>query len=108
MATKTLSEPPRLPLLYATSLLPGLPSWAGGTNPKGLPDLEIALPDYVIDRSDLAAYNRVCGLRLTDTLPITYLHVLAFPLSMQLMTDRSFPYPLVGLVHIANRMHLYR
>lgn len=108
MATKELTAPPKLPLLYATSLVPGLPSWAGGSTPSGLPDLEVTLKDYSVDAHELASYDRVCGLRLSDDLPITYLHVLAFPLSMQLMTDRSFPYPLVGLVHLANRMALHR
>jgi acyl dehydratase len=106
--TKELSSPPSLPLLYATSLLPGLPSWAGGGGASGLPDLEVTLPEFTVDRHELAGYDRVCGLRLSDTLPITYLHVLAFPLSMQLMTDRSFPYPLIGMVHLANRMTQHR
>src|SRR3954452_20459994 len=108
MATKELTAPPKLPLLYATSLIPGLPSWAGGAKPSGLPDLEVTLNDYSVDTTELANYDRVCGLRLTDELPITYLHILAFPLSMELMTDRSFPYPLVGLVHLAQRMTLHR
>jgi hypothetical protein len=110
MATKQLSSAPSLPLLYATSLIPGLPSWvpfAGGA-PHGLPDLEVTLPQLTVDRDHLARYDRVCGLRLTDTLPITYLHILAFPVSVQLMTDRSFPFPLVGLVHLAQRMTLHR
>lgn len=108
MVTKELNAPPKLPLLYATSLVPGLPSWAGGSKPSGLPDLEVTLNDFVVDAKELADYDRVCGLRLTDELPITYLHVLSFPLSMELMTDRSFPYPIVGLVHLAQRMTLHR
>ena len=35
-------------------------------------------------------------------LPPTYLHVLAFPVTVALMTERAFPFPLVGLVHVAN------
>jgi hypothetical protein len=108
MTTIELSAPPSLPRIYATSLIPGLPSWAGGANPVGLPDLEVTLPSYRVDRQELAAYDRVCGLRLSDKLPITYLHILAFPMSMQLMTHSSFPYPLIGLVHLAQRMTLHR
>ena len=106
--TIELTSPPSLPRIYATSLLPGLPSWAGGARPVGLPELEVTLPNFRVDQHDLAAYDRVCGLRLSDRLPITYLHILAFPMSMQLMTDSSFPYPIVGLVHLANRMTLHR
>ena len=34
----------------------------------------------------------------------TYPHVLAFPLAMRLMTERAFPFPLLGLVHIGNEI----
>jgi acyl dehydratase len=47
----------------------------------------------------LAAYARVCGFGQTDPLPLPYPHVLGFPLAMRLMAGRSFPLPLLGLVH---------
>ncbi|MFE6668394.1 MaoC family dehydratase [Streptomyces sp. NPDC057697] len=53
----------------------------------------------------LAAYRRVCGFPapgpadVPDALPLTYPHVLGFPLAMRLMTARGFPLPVVGLVH---------
>jgi hypothetical protein len=52
----------------------------------------------------LAAYNEVCGFGLRDALPLTYPHVLGFPLQMRLMTGSGFPFPLPGLVHVANRI----
>jgi hypothetical protein len=95
-------------LKAAVGALPGagrLPFVAGGGGP--LPDLELeetvcAEPDRV------AGYSRVCGFRLRDELPPTYPHVLAFPLHMRLMTDGSFPFRAVGLVHIANRIEVRR
>ncbi|MWA12795.1 MaoC family dehydratase [Streptomyces sp. BA2] len=52
------------------------------------------------DAAHLAAYSRLCGYRSTPhTLPLTYPHVLSFPLAMRLMTTRAFPLPLLGLVH---------
>lgn len=47
----------------------------------------------------LAAYRRICGFTEPDALPVTYPHVLAFPLAMRLMTRRRFPLPVTGLVH---------
>ncbi len=44
-----------------------------------------------VDRDALAAYDRVCGFRLRDELPATYLHVLAFPLAMELMAGVRLP-----------------
>ncbi|WP_328949125.1 MaoC/PaaZ C-terminal domain-containing protein [Streptomyces sp. NBC_00184] len=47
----------------------------------------------------LAAYRRICAFPETGPLPVTYPHVLGFPLAMRLMTGRSFPLPVTGLVH---------
>jgi MaoC dehydratase-like protein len=41
-------------------------------------------------------------------LPATYPHMLAFPLQLALMTDPSFPFGAIGLVHIANRITQHR
>lgn len=76
--------------------------------PATLPDLELADRGVTVDRERLAAYDRVCGFRLSDRLPATYPHVLAFPLSMRLLTDPAFPFPAIGLVHIANTITLRR
>ncbi|MEV0676844.1 MaoC/PaaZ C-terminal domain-containing protein [Actinosynnema sp. NPDC050436] len=57
-----------------------------------------------VDRAHLAAYNRVCGFGVGDELPLTYPHVLAFPAGIELMAGRDFPFPLPGLVHVANRI----
>jgi acyl dehydratase len=58
--------------------------------------------DVAIDR--LAAYDRVCGFRLSNALPVTYPHVLAFPIALQLMTGADFPFAVAGLVHVGNRI----
>ena len=50
----------------------------------------------------------MCGFDLRDALPPTYPHILAFPLQLSLMTDPSFPFPAIGLVHIANRIIQHR
>jgi hypothetical protein len=95
-------------LKAAVGAVPGagrLPFVAGGGGP--LPDLE--LEETACPAADrVAEYSRVCGFRLRDELPPTYPHVLAFPLHMRLMTDRSFPFRAVGLVHIENRIEVRR
>ena len=40
-------------------------------------------------------------------LPATYPHVLAFALQMHLLTDKHFPFPLLGLVHLRNRIQVF-
>jgi acyl dehydratase len=87
--------------------VPGIGGRFGGGEPR-LPATELVLRDTEIDRGHLADYDRVCGFSLRDELPATYPHMLAFPLSMQLMTDASFPFPVIGLVHIGNRIEQLR
>ena len=91
------------PLIPGASLLPFVPGRA-----KDVPDMELVLPDVGVDRERLAAYARVCGFALRATLPATYPHMLAFPLHMALMTDGSFPFGAVGLVHVENSLTQHR
>jgi acyl dehydratase len=100
---KTLSAPPSLAPLYLRAAVTGR-LHHGDT----LPDSEYALAEQAIDPEQLAAYQRVCSFRVGDVLPPTYLHVLAFPLSVALMVEPGFPFPLVGLVHVANSITVVR
>ena len=93
-----MSEAPSLLPLYLKAAATG-PLHRGG---DALPSSVYTLEDQEIDARHLTAFQRVCGYPVTDVLPPTYLHVLAFPLSVALMTERSFPFPLVGMVHVAN------
>lgn len=86
----------------ALGLVPGAPGRG-----EQLPDVELRAP-ATADREHVAAYDRVCGFRLSDTLPPTYVHLLAFPLAMELMTARSFPFGVMGLVHVRNEISQLR
>jgi hypothetical protein len=88
--------------LYARALVGSLPIVGGGGNGT-LPEVAPSAEGVQADRDQLAAYDRVCGFRLRDALPSTYLHVLAFPLALRLLVDRAFPFPALGLVHERNR-----
>jgi hypothetical protein len=96
-------------LKAAVGALPGagrLPFVAGGGG--AMPELELERDGLRAESDTVAGYARVCGFLLRDELPPTYPHVLAFPLHMELMTDGSFPFSPVGLVHVANRIEVRR
>jgi acyl dehydratase len=105
--TKTLDSSPSILPLYARAALPMIPGASrfpfvpggGGEIPDGL-DLELA--GVRAEAAEVAAYAKVCGFALRDTLPPTYPHMLAFPLQMAVMSNGSFPFGAVGLVHVEN------
>jgi hypothetical protein len=90
--------------MYLKAALTLLPRARGADLPGGA----LSRDGVTIDRDHLARYDRVCGFRLTDTLPATYPHVLAFPLAMDLMSAPGFPFPVVGVVHVNNRITVHR
>ena len=116
MATRELTSAPSLLPLFAragvamiphASQLPFVgPMVAGGG--RDVPDLTLRLTGAEVDAKRVADYDRVCGFALRDVIPATYPHMLAFPLQLSLMTDPSFPFPAIGLVHIANRITQHR
>jgi acyl dehydratase len=112
MAEKELSSSPgMIPMFLRAGVgaIPGasrLPFVSGGG--KDLPDTTLVLNDVETDRDRLARYDRVCGFDVSDTLPPTYPHMLAFPMQLSLMTDGSFPFPAIGLVHIVNEIVQHR
>ncbi len=75
--------------------------------PDALPERELTRT-VTAGRDHLAAYDRVCGFRLRDELPPTFVHVLAFPLGLELMAAGDFPFSPLGLVHVANRIEVVR
>jgi acyl dehydratase len=96
--TRTLAAPPSLvPLLARGALLSPLKR----PRPDApVPATRLVLSGVRVDLAHLAAYERVCGYATgADALPVTYPHVLAFPLAMRIMAGRAFPLPLLGLVH---------
>jgi len=88
-----------LPVLPVVRQLPGVRK-----SGSELPDVEVRRASVPVRRDHVAAYSQVCGFPAKDTVPLTYLHVLAFPLHMALLTDRAFPFPAIGTVHLENEI----
>jgi acyl dehydratase len=104
--TQELSSPPSLTALYpravAVPLWRRLPLVGGGS--RELPDTELRVRDVAVSLDHLSDYTEVCGFERMDRLPATYPHIVAFPLAMRIMTERAFPFGVLGLVHIENEI----
>ncbi len=102
-----LGAMPRLGPKLAGAVVRGL--FYRPSGPAPVPNVRaVEVRDVEQDLSRLAGYQRLCGSRLTDTVPASWLHVLTFPLQTAVMASPGFGYPLLGLVHIANAMTLHR
>ncbi|HJA59542.1 MAG TPA: hypothetical protein H9788_00340 [Candidatus Brevibacterium intestinavium] len=97
--------------MMADSMLPVYARALLKTLPVG-PKTSSELPDRTIDRSvalepvAYAGFAHVVGQTLDDTVHPGYLHILGFPLSMQLLADPEVPLPMLGMVHIHNRVDM--
>ncbi|MEO5745709.1 MAG: MaoC/PaaZ C-terminal domain-containing protein [Terracoccus sp.] len=98
----TLSAIPDLRRLYASA------AFHRGTDRDSVPDERFTLAGLNVDLDDLADYSHLCGFSLTGILPLTYPHLLAFPLQMVAMAGDGFPLPLLGAVHVENVVTVHR
>ena len=65
-----------------------------------LPQVRLSAAEVRIDPGRAARYAQVCGFTAPGPqLPLTYPHILGFPLAARIMARRDFPLPMAGLVH---------
>ena len=102
-----LEASPDMGSLLAGSLVRGAVRKVSGRRPDRLPDRVVELT-VAQDPGRLAAYDRVCGFGVRDLVPATWIHVLAFPLQMVLLSAPDSPFALAGIVHVTNSMSLLR
>ncbi|MGC7402663.1 MaoC family dehydratase [Pandoraea pneumonica] len=67
-----------------------------------MPSIAFERRNIPLDADDIARYARLCGFSPEHGVPPTWPHLLAFAQHMLLMTDRAFPFAMLGMVHLAN------
>ncbi len=95
-------------LRAALPSIPGLNQLPGVRKSGDFEGLAFKRPAVTIDRPPVTAYAEVCGFPVKDTVPLTYPHLLAFPLHLAILSDPSFPFPAVGAVHVTNSITGHR
>ena len=75
---------------------------------RDLPSRTVVVRDIAPDADRLSDYQHLVGEAASDMLPAGFVHVLTFPIAMDLMVEPAFPLPLLGLVHVANRVTQHR
>jgi hypothetical protein len=106
MTIRSYREAPRLGALYARTVRAAMQPHEDNGHGH---ELRLELPHLTIDHQHLAAYCEVTGFSPgTAHVPVTYPHVLAFPLHLDLMSDTTFPFRPMGVVHLANTITQHR
>lgn len=72
-----------------------------------LPAMSVSMSQLRFDAAALGAYRAICGFE-AGGVPIPYPQVHAIGLQMHLLGQPQFPLPLVGLVHLKNRIEQKR
>ena len=75
---------------------------------KALRKVMYVRPSLVLDADHIAAYAKVCGLQTTHGVPVIYPQLLTFPLAMAFFGSEHCPWPALGTVHLANRIHQHQ
>jgi hypothetical protein len=73
-----------------------------------LPPITYVRPHVEVDPKKVAAYARVCGFSKQHGVPMLFTHMEAFPMAMMLFGNKAFPWPGMGLVHLANQARLIK
>lgn len=97
-----LAGPPAMGVALARAMSPS------SRGDARVPAHALVIDHVAQDPARLAAYARICGFTLRDSVPPTWLHVLTFPLHVHLLGSSDSTVRLVGAVHVRNSMTLIR
>lgn len=73
-----------------------------------VPTRTVTVEELPVDRTNVAEYAAVTGLRYGNNVPLTYPFALTFPAMMSLVTAFDFPFAAMGAVHTENQITQYR
>ncbi|GAA1338924.1 MaoC family dehydratase [Arthrobacter roseus] len=105
MKTIDLSEIPALPKLYVSAVGAAARQKLGGKQSGSvLPEVRHSVKSASVDVAALTAFQHVLNMPVRDELPSGYVHAFAFPVAMSVMAREDFPLPLLGMVHLRNRV----
>lgn len=74
-----------------------------------MPNKRYCLNNVVFESGHLKQFKKVCGYNSSDNIiPISYPHMPSFALSLHMMTEAEYPFPLLGTVHLENHISRYK
>jgi hypothetical protein len=74
----------------------------------GLPDIKASWLGAQADQSALKDYCQTLDIEFGHSLPVLYPHVMAGGMHMQMLTHKTFPFGLLGAVHLKNTISQHK
>ncbi|MCZ2402626.1 hypothetical protein IV498_05365 [Paenarthrobacter sp. Z7-10] len=106
-----LPEMPSLSRLYLTAAAAAAKNRMLGGHQPGqpaeLPQASHEVHSVLADVARLTEYQHLLGGSARDVMPAGFIHTLAFPVAMSLMVREDFPLPLLGMIHLQNRIEQF-
>jgi hypothetical protein len=100
-----MGEMPSLSKLYVNAAAQAARHRVLGTHSgSSLPVASHQVRGVRADVGNLTAYQHLVGETASDVLPAGFVHALAFPLAVSVMNRDDFPLPLLGMIHLNNRV----
>lgn len=98
--TLTFDRLPSMVPAYVRVILSKKPYYAASVT--GIEPIAVEARSVVISPRHVRRYREACAMAPADTVPVSYPHVLAMPLHMQLFIAEQFPAKVLGLIHLRN------
>src|SRR5215203_67966 len=98
--TLTFDRLPSMVPAYARVILSKKPYYAPDVS--GVQPIAVEARSVVISARHVRRYREACVMKPAQTVPVSFPHVLAMPLHMQLFTAPGFPAKVLGLIHLRN------
>lgn len=103
-----LSEIPKIRLYQPRVLKALLPKKPAKLSSIALPSEKLRVENVSLNAKHLKEFKTLCGFdKTSNDIPLCYPHVISFGLHMQLLTSESFPFKLLGTVHIENNIERF-
>lgn len=105
---QSFRELPKMHTTYANVIKSLIPSTDKTIGKDELPKTAFEVASLVIDQENLQDYRKVCGFINDGRVPATYFAVLSQTLQMNMMAKPDFPFAMLGLIHIHNKVTQHR
>lgn len=100
-----LNAMPSLFSLYRKIFFGRKPGW----DQQPLPCIKVSVDTVTVSEANVSQYAEVCGFQFDgEVLPPTYLYVMAFRLHAVIFTHEGITFPLLGMIHLKNRISVHR